>query len=108
MSEETRTTLGPADLSDGELRGYAVGKRNLLVTCSGGQLRAMDDSCNHGGCLLSAGWLEQGTVVCPCHEIGFDLITGKNMTSPGIADDQVVYPLELVDGNVVVVGFPKE
>jgi 3-phenylpropionate/trans-cinnamate dioxygenase ferredoxin subunit len=101
-----RITLGPADLKEGELRGYAVGKRNVLIACVNGQIKALDDWCNHAGCLLSGGWLEKNLVVCPCHEIGFDLDTGKNVTSPGVADDQPVYPIEIVDGQVVVVGFP--
>jgi 3-phenylpropionate/trans-cinnamate dioxygenase ferredoxin subunit len=46
--------------------------------------------------------------VCPCHEVGFDLATGKNVTSPGIAGDQRVYPIEIVDGQVVVLDFPTE
>jgi 3-phenylpropionate/trans-cinnamate dioxygenase ferredoxin subunit len=104
----SRHTLGPDDLKEGELRAYPLGKRSVLVTRRGGQLRAMDNWCNHAGCLLSGGWLEGNQVVCPCHEIGFDLDSGANLTSPGIAGDQEVYPLELVDGQVVVVGFPTE
>ncbi len=104
----TRITLGPADLAEGELRGYAVGKRNVLIVRLNGQLKCLDDWCNHAGCLLSSGWLHENQIVCPCHEIGFDLDTGKNVTSPGVADDQPVYPLEIVDGQVVVIGFPTE
>ena len=83
---DTKLKLGPADLQEGELRGYAVGRRNVLVACVGGKVKALDDWCNHAGCLLSGGRLEANTVVCPCHEIGFDLDTGKNVTSPGVAD----------------------
>lgn len=108
MSSDKRIKLGPADLQEGELRGYAVGRRNVLVACVGGKLKALDDSCNHGGCLLSGGWLERNLVVCPCHEIGFDLDTGRNVTSPGIADDQPAYPTDVQDGELVVVGFPTE
>lgn len=108
VSEEKRINLGAADLVEGELRGYAVGKRNVLVACVGGNLKAMDDWCNHAGCLLSSGRLEQNTVVCPCHEIGFDLDSGKNVTSPGIADDQPVFPIRIEAGQIVVVGFPTE
>jgi 3-phenylpropionate/trans-cinnamate dioxygenase ferredoxin subunit len=104
----SRHTLGPDDVKEGELRAYPVGKRSVLVTRLKGQLRALDNWCNHAGCLLSGGWVERNQVVCPCHEIGFDLETGKNLTSPGIADDQPAYPVEVVDGQVVVVGFPSE
>lgn len=108
MSDAKRIRLGPADLKEGELRGYEVGKRNVLVACVAGKLKALDDWCNHAGCLLSGGHLEKNLVICPCHEIGFDLDTGKNMTSPGVADDQPAYPIQIEDGQVHVVGFPTE
>lgn len=104
----TRINLGPADLKEGELRGYAVGKRNVLVACVAGKFKALDDWCNHAGCLLSGGHLDRNMVVCPCHEIGFDLDTGKNVTSPGVADDQPAYPTQIEDGQLHVVGFPTE
>ena len=105
---ERRITLGPADLKDGQMRGYPVGKRNVLVACVGGRFKALDDWCNHAGCLLSGGHLEANTVVCPCHEVGFDLDSGKNVTSPGVADDQPAFATEVVDGQLVVVGFNPE
>ncbi len=104
----SRHTLGPDDVAEGELRAYAVGKRSVLVTRHQGTVRALDNWCNHAGCLLSGGWLEGSQVVCPCHEIGFDLATGKNVTSPGIADDQAVFPVEVVDGQLVVHDVPGE
>lgn len=106
MTSPSRTTLGPADLKEGELRGYTVGRRNVLVACVGGRLKALDDWCNHAGCLLSGGHLEQNLVVCPCHEIGFDLDSGRNATSPGVADDQPAFHIEIEDGDIVLIGFP--
>lgn len=107
MTSPARTVLGPADLEEGELRGYAVGKRNVLVTKVNGRITALDDWCNHAGCLLSGGRLEKNVVVCPCHEIGFDVASGKNLTSPGVCDDQPVVQLEVVDGQLVIIGFPR-
>ena len=43
MSDAKRIKLGAADLVEGELRGYAVGKRNVLVACVGGKFKALDD-----------------------------------------------------------------
>jgi 3-phenylpropionate/trans-cinnamate dioxygenase ferredoxin subunit len=108
VSDAKRIKLGPATLGEGQLRGYAVGKRNVLVACVGGRLKALDDWCNHAGCLLSGGHLEANTVVCPCHEVGFDLDSGKNVTSPGVCDDQPAYRAEVEDGQVVVIDFPTE
>jgi 3-phenylpropionate/trans-cinnamate dioxygenase ferredoxin component len=97
-----KVRLGPADLADGQMRSYVVGKRNVLVANVGGRYRALDDWCNHAGCLLSGGRLERTTVVCPCHEIGFDLDTGRNVTSPGIADDQPIFRVSVIEGEIVL------
>jgi len=74
--------VGPADLIEGELRGLEVGERLVLLTRYQERITAMDDSCNHAGCLLSGGWLHEkkGAVVCPCHEYAFELGTGRNVT----------------------------
>lgn len=105
MSHDSRITLGPADLQEGEMRGYAVGKRNVLIARVNGQTKALDDWCNHAGCLLSGGRLEGNMVICPCHEVGFDLDTGRNITSPRVCDDQPAFKTEVENGQLVVVGF---
>lgn len=102
-----RTKLGKVEVAEGQLKGLPVGKRNLLLAKVGGKLKSLDDWCNHAGCLLSGGTLEGNTVTCPCHEVGFDLDTGKNVTSPGVCDDQDAFPIEEENGELVVVGFPK-
>lgn len=103
-----KNVLGPANLKEGDLRGYPVGKRNVLVACVGGKLKALDDWCNHAGCLLSGGHLDGNMVVCPCHEVGFDLDSGKNVTSPGICDDQRRFDTEVsAEGQLVVIDFPE-
>src|SRR5437762_3339541 len=68
--EEGFIDVGPADLTEGELRGLEVGERLVLVVRHQGRITAMDDSCNHAGCLLSGGWLHprKGAVVCPCSD----------------------------------------
>lgn len=103
-----KVKLGPADLEEGELRSYDVGKRIVLVCKVKGQYKAIDDWCNHAGCLLSGGRIEENMVVCPCHEIGFDLDTGKNVTSPGIADDQPAFTAEVEDGRIVIDGIDPD
>ncbi len=108
MTHSKQINLGPANLVEGELRGYTVGKQNVLVARVAGKIKALDDWCNHAGCLLSGGHLEGNTVVCPCHEIGFDLDTGKNVTSPGVADDQPAYQTHVEDGQLLVDGVPTE
>jgi 3-phenylpropionate/trans-cinnamate dioxygenase ferredoxin component len=100
-----RVKLGPANLRDGEMRGFQIGKRNVVVAKLAGEYTALDDWCNHAGCLLSGGRVERNLVVCPCHEVGFDLKTGQNMTSPGVCDDQPAFRIVVEDGIIVLEGF---
>jgi 3-phenylpropionate/trans-cinnamate dioxygenase ferredoxin subunit len=95
-----RIRLGPADFADGEMRGFEVGKSNIVVAKVAGTYRAIDDWCNHAGCLLSGGRLAKNLVICPCHEVGFDLTTGKNMTSPGVCDDQRAFKVAVNEGQL--------
>jgi len=98
-----RFKLGPANFAEGEMRGFEVGRDKLvLVAKVGGHYKAIDDWCNHAGCLLSAGWIEKNLVICPCHEVGFDLDTGKNMTSPGVCGDQQPFKAAVEEGELVV------
>jgi 3-phenylpropionate/trans-cinnamate dioxygenase ferredoxin subunit len=99
---KNKVTLGPADFKENELRGFEVGKRNVVVARVAGQYRGLDDWCNHAGCLLSGGRIEGNLVICPCHEVGFDLATGRNATSPGVCDDQPVVKVSVEEGLLVM------
>jgi 3-phenylpropionate/trans-cinnamate dioxygenase ferredoxin component len=94
--------LGPADFAEKEMRGYEVGTQNVCIAKVNGRYKGLDDWCNHAGCLLSGGRIEDNLIICPCHEVGFDLDTGKNETSPGIADDQRVVKVEVENGQIVI------
>jgi 3-phenylpropionate/trans-cinnamate dioxygenase ferredoxin subunit len=41
-------------------------------------------------------------VVCPCHEVGFDMDTGANVTSPGVCDDQPTVKVDVEGGEIVL------
>ena len=107
-----RVAIGPAALTEGEVRGYEVGTRMVLVVRKGGQYFAMDDWCNHAGCLLSGGWLEDEAIVCPCHGVGFALSSGVVTTKYRICDDQQTFPIEEEAGTLFVqlddADFPKD
>lgn len=101
--------LGPANLAEGELRGYEISRnKNVCVARIAGKYKALDDWCNHAGCLLSGGRLEKNMVVCPCHEVGFDMDSGKNVTSPGVCDDQVAFDIRVEGGELVLEDTPKQ
>lgn len=96
--------ISAADVREGELRGFEVGERLVLLACHRGAVTAMDDSCNHAGCLLSGGWIEAktSTVVCPCHEYKFQLATGRNVTFPRLCGDQRVFPVRIEGGRIYI------
>lgn len=96
--------VGPADLIEGELRGLEVGERLVMLACLKGRITAMDDSCNHAGCLLSGGWIHEkkSAVVCPCHEYAFELGTGRNVTFPKLCDDQRAFEVRIESGRVMI------
>lgn len=101
--------LGPeSSFPEGELRSFELeGGRYVLVARLAGTLHALDDVCVHAGCLLSGGWLEQGTVVCPCHEYKFDVASGRNVTLPRLCGDQPTFPLRIDADGTVVVALPE-
>ena len=96
--------VGPADLEENELRAIELEGRFLLLCKSGGRICAVDDMCNHAGCLLSGGWVDprKRSVVCPCHEVEFELATGRNLTVPRLCEDQQAFPVQLEGGRVLV------
>lgn len=105
--------LGVADLEEGEMRGLEPeGGRLVCLAKVDGTYRAIDDWCNHAGCLISAGWIERKDgrpmAVCPCHEIGFDLETGENLVAPDIAGDQEAFIVIEREGMLYAeIGAPK-
>ena len=85
----TRLPSGAAALAEGRMRHVELPDgRLVLVARIEGRLRAIDDVCNHAGCLLSEGRLEGARVVCPCHEMEFDVRTGAALTEPPLCEDQ--------------------
>ncbi len=100
MSEEWKD-LGPADLAPGEHRGVKLGREEfVLVANLGGEYWAIDDWCNHAGCLLSHSRVEGETILCHCHYAEFHLKTGALLTEPRICEDQARYELRVENGRL--------
>jgi nitrite reductase/ring-hydroxylating ferredoxin subunit len=83
-----------AELADG---------RVVAIFRVDGQCYAIDDRCTHGAASLSEGLVEGRVVECPFHAGTFDIISGKALTSPCIADVRA-YRVR-VDGNAVLIGI---
>jgi len=95
-----KVLLGPADLADGELRGVEIEKRMVMLAREGGRTFALDNWCNHAGCLLSGGRIENKLVICPCHEVGFELGSGRVATKPVLCEDQERFEVEEREGQL--------
>ena len=94
--------LGPADLESGQHRGVQVGDEEYVVVANlEGTYHAIDDLCNHAGCLLSRGPFEEDLIVCPCHHAEFSIRTGELVSLPRICDDQVRYDVKVVDARIL-------
>ena len=95
-----RIALGAADLADGTMRGVELPDGRLLIVARvGGAFHALDDVCNHAGCLLSEGRLAGVHVVCPCHEMAFDVRSGAGV-EPVLCDDQRAYQVSVSGGQL--------
>lgn len=75
----------------------------MAVADSDGALFCVADTCSHQTASLADGWVENGCVECPMHESRFDLATGKPDVPPA-RDAIATYPIEVVDGEVFVIG----
>jgi 3-phenylpropionate/trans-cinnamate dioxygenase ferredoxin subunit len=91
------------DLKDGEMRGVEFGDFGILLCKVDGAYRAIEDSCNHSGALLSGGRLEGCVVTCPRHFLRFSVLNGELQTTPKICDPQKVYDIRVKDGGVFIV-----
>ena len=98
-----RFRAGPADLAEGEMRGVRLpGDRRVLLAVVQGEVAALNDECNHAGCLLSGGSLYGSEVVCPCHGMTFDVRSGALTCHPRLCDDQRTYPAWVEGGEIWV------
>jgi 3-phenylpropionate/trans-cinnamate dioxygenase ferredoxin component len=91
-------------LKEDEALGVEVGRTQIVLCLSGGELHALDNVCTHQYALLSDGYVEDGCIECPLHQGRFDLKTGEPFGGP--VDQPVkVYPVR-TDGGKVFVEIP--
>jgi nitrite reductase/ring-hydroxylating ferredoxin subunit len=103
---DDRVTIGT--LAELRQAGCLTGKAGASPICvfwSDGAPFALDDRCPHMGFPLHRGTVESGLVTCHWHNARFDLRSGGTLDP--WADDVRAYPVEIVDGQVVVVVTPE-
>ena len=89
------------DVAPGALLGVEVDAFPVCLAHTEAGLYAINGNCTHEDCPLSEGGLEEFAVECPCHGSRFDVRTGEALNLPAI-DPVATYPLEIIDGEVVI------
>jgi len=76
-------SLSRADeIKEGAAKLVRVKNQEIAVFKYQGKLCAVQNNCPHEGGQLSAGWIEDGAVVCPLHGYKFDLTSGACADDP--------------------------
>jgi 3-phenylpropionate/trans-cinnamate dioxygenase ferredoxin subunit len=94
--------LAAADLAEGEMRMVWVDRTDpVLVVRLDGEFRALQGTCSHEYFELDRGFLTRGTLTCALHMSRFDLSDGEPLDPPA-EFPLAVYPVEIVEGRVVI------
>jgi len=90
-----------ADVPDGDVREFALGRHKLAVTRRGDQWGAINGQCNHAGGPVGQGRLDGDYVVCPWHYWKYHWQTGAG--EPGYEGDRVPsYAIRIEGGRIQV------
>ncbi len=97
------------DIPVGQMKGFTVENKEILVANVAGKYYAMDAFCSHMQGYLPAGTLQEHIVICPAHGAQYDVTTGKvhknlnailRVVTVGGAKDLNTYDL-LVEGEAI-------
>lgn len=102
---DVSVSLGSSDeLEEGAIRAFALEQEEggkVLVARQGGNLYGFQARCTHADCDLSSGFVEDGTIECPCHGSEFDLGSGEVLDPPA-TDPIRTYAVRESDGEIVI------
>ncbi|MEO7836669.1 MAG: Rieske 2Fe-2S domain-containing protein [Acidimicrobiales bacterium] len=99
--EPVKVTVGSVE--ELRIQGFLTTKAGAHPVCvfwHEGLPYALDDRCPHMGFPLHRGTVEAGLVTCHWHNARFDLSSGGTLDP--FADDVRSYPVETIDGQVLV------
>jgi nitrite reductase/ring-hydroxylating ferredoxin subunit len=86
------------------IRQVVVAGKKLCLLRNEGQLYLVQNTCPHAGGILSGGWCQNGSIICPIHRYAYSLDNGRGAEGQG--DYINIYPLqEEQDG--LYAGFPQ-
>lgn len=95
--------VGPVEgLSPERGRLVHAGGRDVALFLVDGEVRALDNRCEHAGGPLADGVVVDGCVICPLHGWVYDLATGQPVVGAGTARGVRAYEA-WVEGGVVKV-----
>ena len=87
----------------GEGRTYAVdGEQVAVYRMHDGTLRALAAVCPHKGGPLADGLTDEQVVVCPLHNMTYDLCSGQEVSGSGLSVR--AYDVSAVDGTIRING----
>lgn len=89
------------EIPPGTMKGFVIGRHNVLVANVEGQYYAIGNICTHFGGELDKGRLEGKVVTCRRHDAQFDVTTGKCLARPA-KKDEPVYPIKVENGDIMV------
>jgi 3-phenylpropionate/trans-cinnamate dioxygenase ferredoxin component len=76
--EVTRVTA----VSEGEARGFVVGREEIVLCKVDGEIYALQGLCTHEALPLDGGEVEDGILTCEWHGARFDVRTGAVCSPP--------------------------
>jgi nitrite reductase/ring-hydroxylating ferredoxin subunit len=96
-----------ADLEEGKPRSEWLAEKPIALVKVADRCYAFSDICTHEFALLSEGWQEADTIVCPMHQARFRVTDGKCMEGPAEEDLKVLESRVSEDGLIYVL-IPDE
>ena len=90
------------DIQIGQMNGFSVQDKQILIANVAGTFYAMDAICSHMGGYLPDGTLKNHIVTCPVHHSQFDVTTGKFLLSYSHMMDLSTYEV-IVAGDEILV-----
>ncbi len=99
-SEGFTAVIDEKEIEEGKMKLVRAQGKPVLFIKQEGKIYVIDDRCPHMGCKFSGGMLDDGVVVCPCHDWRFNLKTGEYEENRSFL--LTTYPFKVVSGKVWV------
>ena len=92
------TTVAISEVTVGG--GLVVDEKYVVTQPTDGEFKAFSAICTHQGCPV--GSVEDGVIVCPCHNSHFDITSGDPVSGPGPGAAAVPWS-SLTSGDSIVI-----